>query len=202
MDRFPSPYVEQEGQEPWRMVCELFHTYIVIEQGENVLFIDKHAAHERLGFDRLKDRAWRPMRQELLAPQALRVSPEQKVVLLEHVGNLEEFGYVVQDFGGDNLVLRAIPDFLSPEEAPAALEELADEILSVGSANPAAARDSMLHTMACKAAVKGGQKSAPAELLALAKAVMRGEVTHCPHGRPVMTVLSRKELEKSFKRIL
>ena len=96
--------------------------------------------------------------------------------------------------------MRQAPFDVDVEEIPAALEELAVRLLTAGSADPVSARDELLHTMACKAAIKGGWHSAPQELERVAGAVMSGQVKYCPHGRPVAITLTRKELEKQFKR--
>ena len=89
---------------------------------------------------------------------------------------------------------------MAVEDIPATLEEIAQKLLTTGGADPAAARDELLHTMACKAAIKGGWKTSPQELERVAQAVMEGSVKYCPHGRPVAIELTKKELEKQFKR--
>ena len=101
---------------------------------------------------------------------------------------------------GADLAVRQAPFDVDVEDIPAALEELARTLLTSGGADPAAARDELLHTMACKAAIKGGWHSAPQELERVAQAVMSGQVKYCPHGRPVAIELTKKELEKQFKR--
>ena len=101
---------------------------------------------------------------------------------------------------GADLAVRRAPDHVDAADVPAALEELAQRLLSTGTADPSAARDELLHTMACKAAIKGGWHSAPQELERVVQAVMSGQVRYCPHGRPVAIELTKKELEKQFKR--
>ena len=189
------------GDESWRMAGEVLNTYIIVEQGDKILFIDKHAAHERIWFDQLKSRDWRPMSQMLLAPVVFKPSPEEGAVLLENTSLLEEFGFEVEDFGSGSLIVRQVPHDIDVEQAEPALVELASRLLTTGGrADPSAARDALLHTMACKAAIKGGQKNGPAELEKVARAVMNGEVKYCPHGRPVAVELTRATLEKQFKR--
>ena len=175
------------------------HTYIIAEDGEDVWLIDKHAAHERINFDRMKAGAEPIMGQRLLAPAAVDLAREQYAVLLENLPLLGEFGFEAEDFGAGCLVVRAAPADLETGRIRETLEELADKLLS-GGADPAAARDAMLHTMACKASIKGGWKSDPAELRALMDKVQSGEVQFCPHGRPVKVKLSKYEIEKMFKR--
>ena len=196
----PKPEPEPQAETtPWRIVGEALKTYIIVEQGDKLLFIDKHAAHERLGFDALKTQGYRPMAQELLKPLVWRPDPEDRAVLLERAGDLEEFGFRLEDLGGGSLVVRAAPDFLAYEDVSGGLEELARQY-ALGSADPDAQRDELLHTMACKAAIKGGQKNQTQELEVVARAVMEGRVTHCPHGRPVATELTKQQLEKQFGR--
>ncbi len=184
----------------WRMAGEVLDTYIIVEQGERVFFIDKHAAHERMNFDRLKARDYQPMPQVLLTPMTLNLPPEEGAALLAHKALLERFGFEVEEFGGGAVLVRQVPDYLSEGEVENTLSELAQRLLTTGTADPSAARDEVLHTMACKSAIKGGWKNDRRELEAVARAVMSGQVRYCPHGRPVAVELTRKQLEKQFKR--
>lgn len=199
----PAP-AEQPEETPdtaaWRLAGELFDTYVIVEQGDTAYLIDKHAAHERMNFDRMRAADWKPMSQLLLTPQVLHLAPEECGVLLEQMGLLEQFGFAVESFGGDEVLVREAPNDLSADQIEPALEEIASKLLLTGTADPAAVRDEMLHTMACKAAIKGGWKNDRAELEVVARAVMSGQVKYCPHGRPVAIELSRQQLEKQFKR--
>ena len=183
----------------WRMAGEVLNTYIVVEQGESVFFIDKHAAHERMNFDRMKAQGYDPMAQSLLVPVVCKFSVQEQQVLLEQQALLEEFGFEVEELGRD-LVVRQAPFDVELGEIENTLTELAQKLLGGGRADPAAARDELLHTMACKAAIKGGWETSPQELERVAWAVMSGQVKYCPHGRPVAIELTKKELEKQFKR--
>ena len=202
----PAPAADMAPEAPlvdstpaWRLAGEVFNTYILVEQGDTVFLIDKHAAHERMNFDRMKAAGYDPMAQSLLSPALCRLDPSQRQVLLDHQALLEEFGFEVDELGQD-LAVRQAPFDVAVEDIPATLEEIAQKLLTTGKADPAAARDELLHTMACKAAIKGGWKSSAQELERVAKAVMDGTVKYCPHGRPVAIELTRKELEKQFKR--
>ena len=181
------------------MAGEVLNTYIIVERGDTVYLIDKHAAHERMNFDRMKASGYDPMAQSLLAPAICRLSAQEREVLLAHGALLEEFGFEVDQLGQD-LAVRQAPFDVAVEDIPATLEEIAQKLLTTGGADPAAARDELLHTMACKAAIKGGWKTSPQELERVAQAVMEGSVKYCPHGRPVAIELTKKELEKQFKR--
>ncbi len=198
----PSPaLVEEEKQEtPWRIAGELFHTYIIVEQGDKALLIDKHAAHERMNFDKMRAQDYLPMSQTLLTPVVFTPAPEEAAVLLEHGEELDRLGFDISDFGGGSLAVRSVPDYVSLGDVEATLTEIAGKLAITGSTGYQERRDDILHTMACKAAIKGGWKSGPQELERVAKAVMAGEVKYCPHGRPVAIELTQKQLEKQFKR--
>ena len=190
----------QTEEEPWQVRGELFHTYVLVEQGEKVLLIDKHAAHERANFDRLKAADYQPMVQQLLVPVTFTPPPEDREILLEQLSLLARFGFEVEEFGAAALAVRCAPDYLETGEIEPALLELAQRIRVSGSADPNSARDELLHTMACKAAIKGGQRNGARELEEVARMVMSGAVRYCPHGRPVAIELTRAQLEKQFKR--
>ena len=185
---------------PWKIAGEVLNTYIIVEQGDTVLFIDKHAAHERMNFDRMKAQGYQPMVQTLLTPVTFRPAAEELEVLLENLSLLEEFGFGAEDFGGGALIVRQAPFDVDVGEIEATLLEIAGKLLTTGRADPSAARDELLHTMACKAAIKGGWKTSTQELEKVAQAVMSGQVKYCPHGRPVAIELTKKQLEKQFKR--
>ena len=202
----PAPEVEQTALEmppeaPWRMVGELYNTYILVEQGEDAFLIDKHAAHERILFEKLKANQEAISAQTLLQPIPVRLNPAAAGELLNSTALLEELGFEIEEFGENTLLLRQIPMDLSPEAAAEAIETLADDLLSGRRESRDTVRDTLLHTVACKAAIKAGWKNDEKELLAVAEAVMaREELKYCPHGRPICVSLSKKQLEKQFKR--
>ena len=197
----PAPAKEVAAEEaPWRLAGEILQTYLIVEQGDTVHLIDKHAAHERMNFDRMKAAGYQPMAQTLLAPVVFTPPPEEGVALLDNLDLLAQFGFACEEFGGGAFVVREIPDYLEPGQVEAALCELAGELLKGAGADPQAARDAVLHTMACKAAIKGGQKNTREELLVVVREVMAGRVKYCPHGRPVAVTMTRQQLEHQFKR--
>ncbi len=177
----------------------MLHTYIVCESEDGCVYlIDKHAAHERINFDRLKAAQTPPMRQTLLQPTAAELSREDGALLLENLPLLDQLGFACEDFGGGAVLVREVPADIGAEDVSATLEELAENLRTGRS--PEERRENLLHTMACKAAMKGGWTSDPAELRVLVEKVQRGEVRYCPHGRPVAVKLTKYELEKMFKR--
>ena len=185
----------------WRMVGELYNSYIIVQQGDNAYLIDKHAAHERILFEKLKANQEAISSQALLQPIPVRLSPEAAGELLQNKEMLNELGFEIDEFGENTVLLRQIPMDLSPNGAAEAIEEIAADLLSGRQEKATTVRDEILHTVACKAAIKAGWKNDETELLAVAKQVMaRDDLKHCPHGRPICITLSKKQLEKQFKR--
>ena len=186
---------------PWRVAGEVLRTYIVCEdEAGTVHLIDKHAAHERILFDALRAGTHPIMSQTLLSPLAAELGDEEYAALLERLPLLASFGFECEDFGPGSLLIRALPAEVDAADAVSALEELAGELLRTRSTDPAAARDAVLHTVACKAAVKAGMHTSSEELAALAARVQSGEIRYCPHGRPVEVCLTKYQLEKMFRR--
>ena len=194
------PETVDSGETPWRIAGEVLKTYIICEDGEqNVWLIDKHAAHERIRFDALKADPVPPMAQQLLTPAAVTLTAEEYGAVLESLDVLAGYGFLCEDFGDGAVLVREIPDYIRAEDAAATLEELARKLL-LQRADPAGARDELLHTMACKSAIKAGMTTDAAELAALVRQVQSGAVRYCPHGRPVAVQLRKYEVEKMFKR--
>ena len=194
------PETADSGETPWRIAGEVLKTYIICEDGEqNVWLIDKHAAHERIRFDALKADPVPPMAQQLLTPAAVTLTAEEYGAVLESLDVLAGYGFLCEDFGDGTVLVREIPDYIRAEDAAATLEELARKLL-LQRADPAGARDELLHTMACKSAIKAGMTTDAAELAALVREVQSGAVRYCPHGRPVAVQLRKYEVEKMFKR--
>ena len=194
------PETADSGETPWRIAGEVLKTYIICEDGEqNVWLIDKHAAHERIRFDALKADPVPPMAQQLLTPAAVTLTAEEYGAVLESLDVLAGYGFLCEDFGDGAVLVREIPDYIRAEDAAATLEELARKLL-LQRADPETLRDELLHTMACKSAIKAGMTTDAAELAALVRQVQSGAVRYCPHGRPVAVQLRKYEVEKMFKR--
>ena len=184
----------------FRIIGEALDTYIIIERENAVWFIDKHAAHERIHFDALKSGNHAPMSQSLITPIICRLGLEDASALLENADMLDKLGFTVESFGEDAIAVRRIPEELDAGDVEAVLSETS-AALKRGGTPDNAQRDSIYRTIACKAAIKAGRMSAPRELEALATRVVSGEITHCPHGRPVAYELTKSTLDKGFKRI-
>ena len=186
---------------PWRFVGELYNSYILVEQGDEAYLIDKHAAHERILFEKLKANQEAISSQTLLVPTPHRFSAEETAILLENSALLEELGFEIQAFGDNTILVRQIPMDLDGSQVEDSLSQLAADLLSGRKERQETVRDTMLHTVACKAAIKAGWQTSQQELEALARQVLsRDDLKHCPHGRPICITLSKKQLEKQFKR--
>ena len=201
----PKPEAQQAlsvPEEPFRIIGEALHTYIIVEQGEAVLFLDKHAAHERIRFEALKKEDHPIMAQLLLAPVSAELSREEAAAVLENRALLERCGFETEDFGGGDVLIRQIPSDVDVEDAKALLQELAGDLLAGKTLDPDSLRDNLLHTIACKSAIKAGWQTSDEELRRLVQEVLsRDDIKYCPHGRPVCVTLTKRQLEKQFKRV-
>lgn len=191
---------EAEAPLPLRVIGEVFSTYILIEQGEELILLDKHAAHERLIYDNLcKSEA--PRQQLLLTPVPVTLPREEYDAILQNLDLLEKSGYAVEEFGGSVLV-RAIPAYLEGEDIPTLISEAADGFLQHKRDAVGAKMTWLYESVACRAAIKAGDRLSLPEMTALAERILYGgDVATCPHGRPVVLRMGKKELEKKFGRI-
>lgn len=186
---------------PWRVVGELYRSYILVEQGEDAFLIDKHAAHERILFEKLKSNQEAISGQNLLSPVPCRLSPDSVAILLSNKDMLTALGFELDSFGDNTVLVRQIPMDLAIEDVTDVLDQLAADLMNGRREKGTTVRDELLHTVACKAAIKAGWITDDKELNALVKTVMeREDLKYCPHGRPICISLSKKQLEKQFKR--
>ena len=184
-------------------VGEVFRTYILAERGDELCLIDKHAAHERQLYEKLAANYGNVPSQMLLEPAAIDLSAEEKQALLDNIPLLKNAGLEIADFGGNTVVLRAVPADVEPQNAESLLVEIANKLVRGGHDALNEHTEWVLHSISCRAAIKAGDKSSPQELMALAEKILSGEVPpFCPHGRPCVLKLTRKELEKQFGRII
>ncbi len=200
----PSPLARAVPPEtpPARLIGEAMHTYILVEKGDTLILIDKHAAHERINFDRLRQSPADIPSQTLLEPLPFTPDESDADVLQQHGDTLAELGFTLEPFGRSDYILRGVPAQIDAGDALPALEEICAQLRHGAHTDAQAVRDEVLKTVACKAAIKAGWQTEPEELLRLADAVCAGEVKYCPHGRPVAVTLTRRELDKLFKRIV
>jgi len=180
---------------------ELFNTYFLAELSDEILLIDKHAAHERIIYERLKAEQGAVQRQVLLEPLPLSLSCEEAAALLEHRDLLEQAGFLAEEFGAGAVALRECPLLLVGTDLNAQAAEIAGYLLAQKGDLTTQALDWLFHSAACRAAVKAGDPTTPYERQRFVeKLLAMPEIRHCPHGRPVMITLTKKELEKRFGR--
>ena len=192
---------EEKTEIPIRLIGEAMNTYIIVESGDSVFFIDKHAAHERIIFEKLQKTVGEPQSQLLLVPETISLDKTVAMSLLENRGELSKIGFDIDEFGDGCVIVSAVPDGIDAADATGILEEMA-EIFKTGAraARPEVLSE-VMYSVACKAACKAGQKNSDAELLAIAKRVLcEDDIRYCPHGRPVMIEFTKSELERKFKR--
>ena len=198
----PVQIVDKPQQIEYRIIGEAFHTYIILEKDEELILIDKHAAHERMIFDALKTQKHELPTQLLLIPAVVRLSPEDAAVLEENGTLLTELGFEIEPYGEREYVVRGVPADMNIADIAGAVEEICENLRNSRDVDSAAMRDEVLHTVACKAAIKAGWDTQKEEEEKIAEAVLSGEIRYCPHGRPVSTVMTHQDLDKLFKRIV
>lgn len=190
----------EDEKPPVTLIGEAFLTYIIVQMGESVFMIDKHAAHERILFNKLKKEQKTEM-QALLTAVTVSLTREEYNAVISNTEKLSKAGFEVEDFGNASVRVSAVPAALTKEDIPSVISELAGDLLK-GKAPDAERLDDMYHTVACKAAIKAGSRTSPLEMQKLAERVLYSDdIMYCPHGRPVAFEIKRRELEKQFGRI-
>ena len=206
IEEAPTVAGEEETTEPeYRLIGEVFATYLLAEHGNELLLIDKHAAHERILFNRLKrqHRSGRVERQMLLVPLTVELAREQYDAAMQNPDCFERAGFAVEDFGEGCLRVREVPAVLEDVPAEDLLCELCERLLQRSGMDEEAIYDELYHSAACKAAIKGNIPSMEQEQQELLRLLKEDPtVRNCPHGRPVAVVITRRELERMFGRIV
>lgn len=193
-----------EKEKSFTLIGEVFATYLLVEAGDELLLIDKHAAHERILFNRLKrqHRANAVQRQFLLTPLTVMLSKELYDAALEHIESFDRLGFAAEDFGDGCIRIREIPAILGTDNINDLIIELAERFAHAGG-DESALFDELYHSVACKAAIKGNRPSGTLEQQELLRLLREDPtVRNCPHGRPVAVTITRRELEKMFGRIV
>ena len=191
------------ASEPLRLVGEVFKTYIITERGSELCLIDKHAAHERILFEQLARDYGSVPSQMLLVPVQVNLTAAEKQAVLQNLDLLTDAGIEAEDFGGSTIVVRAVPADVPVDDVEDMIVELAAKLADGGRDALREKTEWVLHSIACRAAIKAGDRTNAAEMLALAQRIMDGTVPpFCPHGRPCVLKITRKELEKQFGRLV
>ncbi len=191
-----------EIKNDFTVIGEIFRTYILVELDERMLIIDKHAAHERMIFNKLSQTDFTKDTQMLLAPVSVTLSAKEYAAVIENIDVFAKGGFIVDDFGDGSVVVRGFPLVLSKEDIPSIIAEMAAELLK-GKIKPVPEKLQWLyHSASCRAAIKAGDALKKEETEAFVKELLKDEsIRYCPHGRPVMYELSKREIEKQFGRV-
>jgi DNA mismatch repair protein MutL len=197
----PQPTDGNAQEIPERLIGEAFGTYIVLERGDSLVFVDKHAAHERMLYEKLKKDGGETFSQLLLEPIPVMLEKNEYSAVLASLDLCRQAGFELEDFGGGTVLVRSAPMVLENGDVSAAVMEIAGYLAANKSDLTIRKVDWLYHNIACRAAVKAGDDTSPTELAALARRVEQEDVRYCPHGRPVSFLLRRKDLERQFGRI-
>lgn len=201
-----APIVEPEPVrpevEPYRVIGEAFKTYILVEQGKKLLIIDKHAAHERMLFEKFKANRDGIETQMLLSPVTVTLSKEEYSAVLDNLDLLEKAGYHVEDFGGGMVIVNECPTAVADADLAEVIMELAGYLVTSQKELIPEKLDWIYHSTACRAAIKAGDRTSDYELDKFVEKLLNNpDIRYCPHGRPVLIEMSRYEIEKNFGRV-
>lgn len=200
----PQQEPERQQLEPLdtgaRVIGECFNTYLIAEDKDGLILIDKHAAHERILFNKLREETEMPQ-QELLTPVVVELTGEEAAAIQSQIEDIRKAGFSIDPFGENSFAVRSVPAYLDSGDVPGVISELAEKAMSSRATVPDRL-DDLIHTVACKAAVKAGKPTSMTELQDLCDRVLGDEnVRSCPHGRPTTVRLTKYELDKLFKRV-
>ena len=183
-----------------RVIGEIFNTYILCQSEDSLVVIDKHAAHERLLYEKLK-KAQNNDNQMLLAPVGVNLSAKEKEAVMDNIKLLEDNGFIIEDMGLNGVMVRAVPINISSEDPQSLIEEIAHNLSEGNSAEISEKQEWIFHSVACRSAIKAGDKATEYELKCLVNDIISQKIPlYCPHGRPVIISLTKKEIEKQFGR--
>lgn len=195
----------EEKKEPqisdFEIVGQLFSTYIIIQQSDAMVMIDQHAAHERLNYERIKNEG--AMKQVLMLPITVSLSPREKAAWEENRGFLDKTGFDTDDFGQDSVIIRTLPADIDYDDGEALLIEVISNLMGSGKGELQQRRDRAVYTVSCKAAIKANQSLSEREMRSLVERALSMEgISTCPHGRPISVKMTKYQIEKMFKRIV
>lgn len=192
-------------QKPFRLVGQLFDTYIIIEIDNEMRIIDQHAAHERLNYEELKieseNRA--TYSQGLAIPAVVKLSSTEFPVFEQNAGFISSLGFEAEDYGGDNVIIRSVPNTMINDDLAETFVEIIQQLADNKHEIITEKKERLLYTIACKAAIKANHRLDEKEQTELVKRVLALEnINTCPHGRPIMMSMTKKDIEKNFRRIV
>ncbi len=194
--------INEFDEEEFHLVGEAFRTYIICEYKKKLVLIDKHAAHERIIYERLKRENGERSGQILLMPVTVTLSKEEYSAVLENAELINSSGFEVEDFGNGCIIVRECPMELSTDDVPDVIAEIAGRFVEKKQDVLFEKMDWIFHSVACRSAIKAGDFTSRLEMENFAKQLLSmPEIRYCPHGRPVLLEMSQRELEKNFGRI-
>ena len=190
-----------ESVQDFRFVGEAFSTYIIVEIDKKIIFVDKHALHERIIYEKLKNES-NTFSQMLLMPVTVTLQKDEYNAALDNIDMFSKAAFEVEDFGSGTLLVRSCPQFLDSADVESSIAEMAMYMSQNKLDISTEKMDWIFHNVACRAAVKAGNKSTPPELIDLVKKLLSNpQLKTCPHGRPVCIEITKNEIEKQFGRV-
>ena len=184
-----------------KYVGEVFKTYILLESEDELVFVDKHAAHERILYEKLRKGIKAFDCQYLIAPITCKLSDEQCAAVIENSEEMEKFGFIVDDFGRGTILVRSIPFWIKAKEAESIIGEIADSLINCHHDLTPEKLDKLYASISCRAAIKANDKNSQPELETIVDILLNDpSIKYCPHGRPVSTTISKNKLERMFGR--
>lgn len=199
----PEPQTDEISIPQFRVIGEVLKTYVLVESENTLVLIDKHAAHERIIFERLKSEGDECDSQLLAVPEWVSLTAEQSDAISDNLSDVKRIGFTVGEITSEGVEVTGIPTILDGESPSALIVEIADNILRCKKDVTNTVLDELYHSVACKAAIKAHDKTDIRELEKLVRDVFSdNRIRYCPHGRPVAVTLTERELEKMFKRVI
>lgn len=195
--------IKKEPSETLKYLGEAFLTYIIVQKGDDkIIFIDKHAAHERIIYERLLKEKGKGYMQYLLTPVVVNLPKDEYNAVIENIDRLQEYNFEVDDFGNGNIAVRGVPQYVDNCDINDMMAEIANNLLEKKKDIATEQMEWIYHSISCRSAIKAGNINFEQELIEIAKIVDTDEnIRYCPHGRPVSFVLTKRELEKQFGRV-
>ena len=201
----PKPEEKREVVPDYKIIGQVFNTYVIIEKDDKMYLLDQHAAHERLIYDKLlKEIRGRDLvTQKFIVPYIIKLSPADHAVISDNIALFEKMGFDIADFGDFSIAVREAPFDMADEDVAEYFEDTAQMLSENKNADMTAKQRKAVATLACKAAIKGNNRFSEYELSVLVeKVIMEQTANTCPHGRPLFAEFDKKTIDKQFKRIL
>lgn len=197
----PLSFFEDKHIKKINVIGEIFNCYIIAECEKEMILIDKHAAHERIIFEKLKNSTNPNESQVLLEPRVVMLEKDEYSAIIQNLSMLSEVGYEIGDFGNGSVIVRSAPMYMNLNDISDSVLEIAEYILSNRKSLDTKKLDWLYHNIACRCAVKGGKQSSREEIISLVETLLNNpDIKYCPHGRPIFVPLTQKFIEKQFGR--